>query len=764
MGHIRQLRMAHSDYQALIAQGKLAEAASAMEADGLHSQAAELYQQLWDFESASRAARATGDFPTALNNQLQLRQPQPLEQLLAEIERANPQLAAQCARVGEDRGAWLVAARLYHAAEMPDAAARCLEQAGDLGTAARTLEQVGQIRRAMDLYQRHLSELEEARATPDVLAQPCFHLGRLLLRFGRHEEAIPLLQKSWSASDDDALALRAGRAAAVGLARMGYDHAARTAMDLLRTRAAGGEVPSLDECLNDPDLAPIGSDSTKVLAGRYRLGHLLGSGGMGRVYMAVDQLTERRVAVKIFTAPGGARGRDAYRRFVKEARASGQLQHPHIVNLLDFHEEMGFMVLEYMEGGTLEDRLRPRLTPAACRTVVLQVLSGLGAAHQRGIVHRDIKPSNIFFSTAGAAKLGDFGVAHLQDAGQTQTGAFVGTLAFMSPEQIRGDAVTFATDVYALGVMLFQMLTGQLPFVQPDLVTKHLTTPPPLPSSILPALGPAFDEAILRCLAKDPSQRFDSLHTLRQAVERFPHGPEDPVTGPDEARIPAPNRPQRRASDRRFVVESTVMDVAALQVLEARDTRLGRAVLLLRIAPGPGRAPLLDLILLAAGQGGESLQRVMSIDRDMGQATLETPHQAGEPPSSSDPPTWGPDEAIHIAQQIGHALAPLHTAGQVHGAIRHNQVTYVGGMVVVSLLGALEARALHRPLPSPADEVAQVVLMLGLSGAPPLVDGADLARWADQQRRRRMRLEPQQRLDLLVARALADAPPEVDRS
>jgi len=745
-----------TDTDALIAAGRLEEAAARLEAEGEHARATDLYEQLWDFAGAARAARAAGDLPRAVGNMLQVRDPARLESVLLEAERAGADVTLACAAICEGRSAWAVAARLYRAGERHDDAARCLEQAGDLLEAARIREQLGQLKPAMELYRRHLGELDDAGGAPS--AAPSFELGRLLLRFGRPEEALPLLQRARDApgSTPD-LVLRAGKAVVTALSRLGYGSGARFALTLV-----GEEAPtSVRDCAQDPDLAPVRDGDEKILAGRYQLGRLLGSGGMGRVYLAIDRLTERRVAVKVFTAPGGARGRDAYRRFVAEARATGQLRHPHIVNLLDFHEEMGFMVLEYMEGGTLVERLRPRLDLAACRAVTLQVISGLAAAHQRGIVHRDIKPSNIFFTTAGAAKLGDFGVAHLQDAGQTQTGAFIGTLAFMSPEQIKGEPVTFATDIYALGVTLFQMLTGQLPFTHPDLVGKHLNVPAPAPSSVLPGLPRACDEAVLRCLAKDPAQRWDSLESLRRSIEQL--GGEGPAPRRPAADRTAEGddvtgRQQRRATDRRFSVESTMLDVGPLQVLETHDNQLGRPVLLLRIAPGESRAPLLELLSVAGRTGGDSLQHVLAIDRDKGQALLETPVGV-QPPL---PPADRAD-ALGIAAQIGDALAPLHAAGLVHGRVAGDQISQIGDAATLSLIGALHARVTGTPLPGPADEVATVCLLLGLTAASPFPDGAALAHWAREELTRlELRLREERRREMLE-QALATAPPGVSR-
>jgi len=320
--------------------------------------------------------------------------------------------------------------------------------------------------------------------------------------------------------------------------------------------------------------------------------------------------------------------------------------------------------------------------------------------------------------------------------------------------------VTFATDIYALGVTLFQMLTGQLPFTHPDLVTKHLTVPAPAPSSVLPGLPPGWDRTVLGCLAKDPSERFDSLEGLRRAVEQIGTDPAAPRRAqPDRSAETARSaHGQRRATDRRFSVESTALDVGPLQVLEAQDNQLGRPVLLLRIAPGAARAPLLELLSVAARAGGDTLQRVLAIERDKGQALLETP-VGGQPAL----PPGDRDAALLLAEQIGGALAPLHKAGLVHGRIARDQITRVGDDATLSLIGALHARVAGAPLPAASDEVATVCLLLGLTGASPFADGAALAAWARTERARLEREPRERRKREILEQALATAPEGVSR-
>ncbi|PID39825.1 MAG: hypothetical protein CSA65_06740 [Proteobacteria bacterium] len=735
----------------LIAGGQLAEAATLLERGDELDEALRLYEKLWDFLGAARVAQRQGDMARALTNVLRSRDHAALEELIAALEDADDETTEACAAIYEERHMLPQAAELRERLGQQDLAAALYERAGMKLEAARLHQTAGQHRQALTLYQAHLGEVEGTAAGPAELA-----LGRLLLRFGRPTEAIPTLQAA--AHHDPKLRRSAREAAAVALHRAGFGHAARVTLQLLaeELEEAGevlDEAPSLERCLAEPALAPLERDEADhtVLAGRYRLGELLGSGGMGRVYAATDLLSSDRVAVKVFTAPGGAQGRDAYKRFVREASITGGLDHPHIVRLRDFNEEMGFIVLEHMDGGTLADRLRPRLGVAACRSVALQVLDGLAAAHQRGIVHRDLKPSNVFFTAVGAAKLGDFGVAHLSDAGQTQTGAFIGTLAYMSPEQILGDPVSFATDIYALGVMLHRMLTGHLPFEPPAVIDKHLNTEPPRPSARIDDLPPICDEVVLRCLAKRPEQRYESLSELHADLLRFPAARGGSGLGlaiPDEQ-----PSDRRRASDSRFTPEALRFVDETLELIEARDVELGRSVVLARIAPGPLREQLQPL-LKAAASADAHLSTVLDLGPSEGNATLELP---------LDKPIQLPvDDPHNLCEQLASALGPLHGQGLAHGAVRAGALNERGGYIQLSLVDALveRVRRHHRGQPAPtlAEDLVAIAALSGLP-LPPLASAADLAAWVRDEQASGLEQSHRQQL----ADALRGAPAGVDR-
>src|SRR5213079_1543809 len=218
-----------------------------------------------------------------------------------------------------------------------------------------------------------------------------------------------------------------------------------------------------------------------VIAGRYRLDDLLGRGGMSEVWSAKDLELGRHVAIKLL-APDADTA-----RFEREARAFASLAHPNITQLYDYGEAEGrpYMVLEYLPGGSLEDRLEEGtpLPDADAARIASEIAAGLAHAHARGLVHRDLKPANVLFDSDDRPKIADFGIARMGDAGTlTEAGTVMGTAAYISPEQAAGEGAGPASDVYSLGVILFRMLTGRLPFTaqQPlELAAMHRDLPAP---------------------------------------------------------------------------------------------------------------------------------------------------------------------------------------------------------------------------------------------------------------------------------------------
>ncbi|MFJ4184809.1 serine/threonine-protein kinase [Kitasatospora sp. NPDC089509] len=283
----------------------------------------------------------------------------------------------------------------------------------------------------------------------------------------------------------------------------------------------------------------------QLLVGRYRLVRQLGQGGMGQVWQAQDETLDRPVAVKVISllTGGGSRGDEARARFLREARLTARLQHPNIVTIHDLGEygagedRVPFLVMELVRGEGLDTLMRrgaATLTDAARWGE--QIAHALAGAHDAGIMHRDIKPSNILITPAGTAKVLDFGIARAVDPTDTrltESGFIVGTPPYMAPEQARGFPEP-RSDLYALGCILFELITGRLPFQAPDTLgylSAHLTQEPPVPSSLSIGIPSAWDDLVLRLLAKKPEQRYPNATDLSKALQHLNHIPE-PAGGP----------------------------------------------------------------------------------------------------------------------------------------------------------------------------------------------------------------------------------------
>jgi serine/threonine-protein kinase len=314
----------------------------------------------------------------------------------------------------------------------------------------------------------------------------------------------------------------------------------------------------------------------ELISGRYELGELVGTGGMSSVYRAHDRLLERDVALKVlheqFTSDG-----DHVERFRREARSVAQLSHPNIVTVIDRGEQDGrqFIVFEYIDGENLKSLLE-RKGPLPVREaigLVFQVARALGFAHEHGTVHRDVKPQNVLLNGDGQAKVTDFGIARSQEvhSGLTQTGTVMGTSDYISPEQARGARVDAQSDVYSLGAVLYELLTGEVPFPGDNFVAvalRHINEPPPSVRARRPDVSPRLDAAVRRAMAKDPRDRFASMDDFCRELAACLDEPESAVSAA-ETMVVAPQRGRRRtkAPAERPSVWPLIMLLAGLAVL-----------------------------------------------------------------------------------------------------------------------------------------------------------------------------------------------------
>jgi len=260
--------------------------------------------------------------------------------------------------------------------------------------------------------------------------------------------------------------------------------------------------------------------------GRFQIKRLLGQGAMGEVYLGLDPAIGREVAIKTII-PNAAQGDEAKARFEREARAAGVLNHPHLVTIYEFGEDQGvlFIAMEYVRGHDLEELFRDQsLSRSEALEVLAQVCDGLNFAHRNGIVHRDIKPSNVRVTRDGKrihAKVMDFGVARVSNSDMTATGMVMGTVSYMAPEYIRTGKPDPRSDLFAVGVMLYEVLSGRKPFsgdTTPTILYKIVNEPPdPIDFESLQGISPAIRMVLDRSLAKDPDARFQTAEDLARA-------------------------------------------------------------------------------------------------------------------------------------------------------------------------------------------------------------------------------------------------------
>ena len=257
----------------------------------------------------------------------------------------------------------------------------------------------------------------------------------------------------------------------------------------------------------------------------YKILEKLGEGGMGVVYKAQDTKLDRFVALK-FLPPHLAASEQDKARFIQEAKAAAALNHPNVCSIIDIQEHDGqmFIVMEFVDGQTLQDK-KGSLTQKQAIDYGIQIADGLAAAHEKGIVHRDIKPENIMIRRDGIVQVMDFGLAKLVGVSRlTKQGSTVGTLGYMSPEQVQEQETDHRSDIFSFGVLLYEMLTGRSPFNgahESAILYEIVNVDVPLMSSVKPEIDPELDRIVLECMEKDPNERMQSIKQVAIDLNRF---------------------------------------------------------------------------------------------------------------------------------------------------------------------------------------------------------------------------------------------------
>jgi len=427
----------------------------------------------------------------------------------------------------------------------------------------------------------------------------------------------------------------------------------------------------------------MATQGRQVLGGRYRILDVLGDGGMARVFRAEDARLGRVVAVKILHQHYLSQP-EFVRRFEQEAQLAARLSHPNIVAIYDVDRQGDtyYIVMEYVEGGSLKGLITRDgpLSPSLVTAVARQLGQALDAAHAHGVIHRDIKPENILLTPSYDVKVGDFGIARaLTSAGQTATGMVMGSVSYFSPEQAQGKPATAESDLYSAGVVLYEMLTGRLPFAAGNpLATamQHITQEPAPPRAIVPALPLTVDRVILQALSKDPARRYHSGALLADAL--------------DAAIVTGTSRTAARAVAAAATAHTTAT--------RAAPTRPGLAPTT-RIAPTPARprrrvAALPLALLVLAGGGAAYAATHPNQLRDMFAGGSPSTTSGGNPSAS------GPPNAAAGGAMMPATSTPVGVGGLVGGPASTTPTVQLSPPIA-------PPSATARPLPTKAPTAAQ---------------------------------------------------------
>jgi tetratricopeptide (TPR) repeat protein len=552
--------------------GMQAKAQAVFERGGLWLPAAELAYQHGSQEHAAALYQKAGDAPRAAQVLKELGKATDAVRLLAEHYRDKGQ-DEEAARCFEEAGEHLAAGDLYRLLEQYEKAGECYEKLGEFAQAAEMFRSFGDRERAAACYERCgryaeaaecLANAGETSREAELLARAgqSLRAGEIHLAGGREEDAIKVLQEVTPEHADFARASallgeifrKHGKLSlaikklthAIGSASVSKDNVGafyslatvyeanqdfQEAVELYekilafdyhhadvgqRLEAARERARKL--AAEKQAAAQTGSQlSASQKQGRYKIVGKLGRGGMGVVYKAQDTVLDRTVAFKVL--PESLKENpQALKNFLREAKSAAQLNHPNIVTVYDAGEQDGsyYIAMEYVDGHTLKEIIkhRGRISPGGIVHVLSQMCEALAYAHENKIVHRDVKTANAMWTRDKKAKIMDFGLAKAVEEVRNHTTVVSGTPYYMSPEQTLGKNVDHRTDLYSLGISVFEMATGTLPFREGNLPYHHVHTPPPDPREFHPDVPELLCQVIARCLEKDPANRYQSAREI----------------------------------------------------------------------------------------------------------------------------------------------------------------------------------------------------------------------------------------------------------
>jgi tetratricopeptide (TPR) repeat protein len=543
--------------------GAFVPAAELAQRAGNLQRAADLFLEGRDAERAAAAFEALGQVERAAR-------------ILADLnrDRGNPEEAA---RQFERAGELMEAGDLYRSIERFDKAGECYERFGDGALAGEMFGLAGDRERAAENYERAGRHAEAAQLyalagdsarEADLLEKSgdCLRAGKIHLEAGRIEAAIGALQKVETENAEFATAaaligriFRDRQQYSLAIAKLreavGNREIERRSVDAFFCLATVYEANSDWQAAHDlyekvlafdyrhedtaarlervraqlakpPENPVAGSGTTAAsTSGRYIIRGTLGRGGMGIVYKAEDTVLDRTVAFKVL--PESLKENpQALKNFLREAKSAAQLNHPNIVTVYDAGEQDGvyYIAMEYVDGNTLKEiiKRRGKIAPRGIVHVVSQMCEALAYAHEKKIVHRDVKTANTMWTKDRKAKIMDFGLAKVIEEVRNHTTVVSGTPYYMSPEQTLGKNVDHRSDLYSLGVSVFEMATGTLPFTEGNLPYHHVHTPPPRPQDLEPGLPDAISALIERCLRKDPAERYQSAREILAELRSAP--------------------------------------------------------------------------------------------------------------------------------------------------------------------------------------------------------------------------------------------------